>query len=133
MKLSFYGAAREVTGSSHLIETNGDRVLLDCGMHQGHRAEATERNAHLPFDPKTITAALLSHAHIDHSGDLPVLVKNGFQGDICCTPATRDLINLMLLDSAHIQEQDAEYLNQKTSRKGIPPVEPLYTTPDAVR
>ncbi len=133
MKLFFYGAAREVTGSSHLIETDGHRVLMDCGMHQGHRAEAAERNAHLPFDPKSITAALLSHAHIDHSGDLPVLVKNGFQGDICCTPATRDLINLMLLDSAHIQEQDAEYLNQKTSRKGQPPVEPLYTTADAER
>lgn len=102
-------------------------------MHQGHRADAAERNAHPPFDPKTITAALLSHAHIDHSGDLPVLVKNGFQGEISCTPATRDLINLMLLDSAHIQEQDAEYLNQKTSRKGLAPIEPLYTTPDAER
>ncbi len=131
MKLTFYGAAREVTGSMHLIETAGRRILLDCGMHQGHRAEAAERNAHLPFDPGTIVTALLSHAHIDHSGDLPVLVKSGFQGDVYCTPPTRDLVNLMLRDSAHIQEQDAEYLNQKTSRRGMPPVEPLYTTADA--
>lgn len=130
MKLSFYGAAREVTGSSHVIETDGRRVLLDCGMHQGHRAEAAERNAHLPFDPGAIQATLLSHAHIDHSGDLPVLVKSGFEGEINCTPATRDLINLMLRDSAHIQEQDAEYLNQKTARRNLPPIEPLYTTAD---
>jgi metallo-beta-lactamase family protein len=133
MKLTFYGAARQVTGSMHVIETAGRRVLLDCGMQQGHRAEAAERNAHLPFDPRTITAALLSHAHIDHSGDLPVLVRAGFRGDVYCTPATRDLANLMLRDSAHIQEQDAAYLNQKASRRDLPPVEPLYTIQDAER
>jgi metallo-beta-lactamase family protein len=102
-------------------------------MHQGHRAEAAQRNLHLPFDPKTITAALLSHSHIDHSGNLPTFIKNGFKGSIHCTPATRDLVNLMLRDSANIQEQDADYLNQKKSRQGLPPVEPLYTSADAER
>ncbi len=115
----------------HLIETDRARILLDCGMHQGHRAEAAERNLHLPFDPKTITTALLSHSHIDHSGNLPTLVKNGYGGSIHCTPATRDLANLMLRDSANIQEQDAQYLNQKKSRRGLPPIEPLYTIADA--
>ncbi|MBI4788569.1 MAG: MBL fold metallo-hydrolase [Chloroflexi bacterium] len=133
MRLSFYGAAREVTGSTHLVESAGQRVLLDCGMHQGRRAEAAQRNANLPFDAPSVSAALLSHAHIDHSGNLPTLVKRGFRGDIHCTPATRDLVNIMLRDSAKIQEQDAEYLNQKTSRRGLPPVEPLYTTADAER
>ncbi len=131
MKLSFYGAAREVTGSMHLVETGSARILMDCGLAQGHRAEVAARNAHLPFDPRAVTAVLLSHAHIDHSGNLPTLVKNGFQGDVNCTPATRDLANLMLRDSAHIQEQDAEYLNQKKSRQGLAPVEPLYTTAEA--
>ncbi len=133
MKLTFFGAAREVTGSMHLVETAGQRILLDCGMHQGHRAQAAQQNAHLPFDPRTVTAAILSHAHIDHSGDLPVLVRGGFQGDVHCTPATRDLADLMLRDSAHIQEQDAEYLNRKKSRHGLPPIEPLYTVEDAVQ
>ncbi len=131
MRLSFFGAARQVTGSTHLIETATHRVLLDCGLHQGHRAEAAERNKHLPFDPQTVTTALLSHAHIDHSGNLPTLIKGGFRGDVNCTPATRDLANLMLRDSAHIQEQDAAYLNQKKSRKGLPPIEPLYTIREA--
>lgn len=131
MKLDFYGAAGEVTGSMHMVESAGERILLDCGMHQGHRAEAAERNAHLPFDPRTVSAAILSHAHIDHSGNLPTLVKGGFEGDVNCTPATRDLVDLMLRDSAHIQEQDADYLNQKQSRRNLPPVEPLYTVQDA--
>ncbi len=131
MKLSFYGAAREVTGSMHIVETGSERILMDCGLHQGHRAEAAARNAHLPFDPRAVTAALLSHSHIDHSGNLPSLIKNGFQGNVHCTPATRDLADLMLRDSAHIQEQDAEYLNQKKSRQSLAPVEPLYTTADA--
>lgn len=133
MKLSFYGAARQVTGSMHLVENAGQRILMDCGMQQGHRAEAAEHNAHLPFDPGAITTSLLSHAHIDHSGNLPTLVKNGFNGDINCTPATHDLIDLMLRDSARIQEQDAEYLNQKTNRRNLPPIEPLYTSEDAER
>lgn len=131
MKLSFYGAARSVTGSMHLVESEGRRILLDCGLYQGHRADAFERNAHLPFDPKTVGTAILSHAHIDHCGNLPTLVKNGFQGQIHCTHATRDLVALMLRDSAHIQEQDAEYMNQKNSRRGQPPVKPLYTSQDA--
>ncbi|MEW5719637.1 MAG: MBL fold metallo-hydrolase, partial [Chloroflexota bacterium] len=131
MKIIFYGAARTTTGSMHLIETDHQRILLDCGLYQGRRAEAFERNAHLPFDPKSITHAVLSHAHIDHSGNLPTLVKNGYAGEIHCTPATRDLANLMLRDSARIQEQDAAYLNQKTSRRGLPKIEPLYTTEDA--
>ncbi len=130
MKISFYGAAREVTGSMHLVEFGKQRILLDCGMHQGHRAQAAERNANLPFDSATLTTAILSHSHIDHSGNLPMLVKHGFRGDINSTPATRDLVEIMLRDSAKIQAQDAEYLNQKTSRRGLPPVEPLYTMAD---
>jgi metallo-beta-lactamase family protein len=133
MKLSFHGAARTTTGSMHLVETSNQRILLDCGLYQGHRAEAFERNSNFPFDPKTIDAVLLSHAHIDHSGNLPTLVRAGFAGEINTTNATRDLATLMLRDSAHIQEQDAEYLNQKKSRRGLPPVQPLYTTQDAER
>lgn len=131
MKITFYGAARTTTGSMHLIETDCQRILLDCGLCQGHRAEAFERNAHLPFDPASITHVILSHAHIDHSGNLPTLVKNGYAGEISCTTATRDLATLMLRDSAHIQEQDAAYLNQKTSRRGLPPIKPLYTVEEA--
>lgn len=133
MKLSFYGAARTTTGSMHLVETNSQRILLDCGLYQGHRDEAFARNSHLPFDPKTINTAFLSHAHIDHSGNLPTLIKNGFAGEVNCTTATRDLATLMLRDSARIQEQDAQYLNQKKSRRGMPPIAPLYTTEDAER
>ena len=133
MKLTFHGAARTTTGSMHLVETGTQRILLDCGLYQGHRDEAFQRNANLPFDPKTINTALLSHAHIDHSGNLPTLVRNGFAGEISCTTATRDLVTLMLRDSARIQEQDAEYLNQKKSRRGMPPVQPLYTIQDVER
>lgn len=131
MKITFHGAARTTTGSMHLIETDRQRILLDCGLYQGRRAEAFERNAHPPFDPKSITHVILSHAHIDHSGNLPTLVKRGYSGEINCTAATLDLATLMLRDSAHIQEQDAAYLNQKTSRRHLPPVEPLYTAQDA--
>ena len=133
MKITFYGAARTTTGSMHLVQTDNQRILLDCGLYQGHRDEAFSRNAHLPFDPKTITSVVLSHAHIDHSGNLPTLVKHGFAGKINCTAATRDLVMLMLRDSARIQEQDAAYLNQKTSRRGLPKVEPLYTIDEAER
>lgn len=132
-ELTFHGAARTVTGSCHLLELNGKRILLDCGLYQGHRAEALERNKDFPFDPKAIDVLVLSHAHIDHSGKIPMLVKNGFTGPIYCTPATRDLANVMLMDSANIQEKDAEFVNKKHARKGLDPVEPLYNLDDALR
>jgi len=131
MRITFHGAAQEVTGSMHLVEVNGQRILLDCGMYQGRRAEAYERNLHFPFDPKSITAVVLSHAHIDHSGNLPNLVKQGFGGHIWCTAATRNLCSYMLLDSGHIQESDVAYLNKKKARQGEPLIAPLYTRADA--
>ncbi|MCD6290518.1 MAG: MBL fold metallo-hydrolase [Anaerolineae bacterium] len=131
MRLTFFGATRTVTGSMHLLEANGHRVLLDCGLFQGHRAEMYERNLHFPFDPAEIDAVILSHAHIDHSGNLPNLVKQGFRGNIWATPATRDLCAAMLRDSGHIQEKDVEYVNKRRARRGEPPVEPLYTLQDA--
>lgn len=132
IKIQFCGAARTVTGSQHLIEVNGQRILLDCGMYQGRRAEANQRNRTFPFDPRSINALVLSHAHIDHSGNIPNLVKQGYDGEILCTYATRDLCSAMLMDSAHIQESDAEYVNKHKLKKGEPPVEPLYTQPDAL-
>lgn len=131
MKLEFIGAAQEVTGSKHLLHVNGKKILLDCGMYQGRRKIAKEKNMNFPFDPKEIDAVILSHAHIDHSGLLPLLVKQGFQGPIYCTHATRDLCNCMLADSAYIQERDAEYYNEKKLKKGEEPIEPLYTLDDA--
>jgi metallo-beta-lactamase family protein len=131
MKLTFFGATRTTTGSKYLLETNGKRVLIECGMYQGHREESVERNSKLPFDCAAIDAMLLSHAHIDHSGLIPVLCKSGFQKKIYCTDATADLCSIMLLDSAHIQEQDAAFLTKKNSKKGLPPVAPLYTQLDA--
>ncbi len=127
--VTFHGAARTVTGSMHLVEADGRRVLLDCGLFQGRRAEARERNTHFPFKPKKLDAVVLSHAHIDHCGNLPNLRKQWFTGPIYCTPATRDLISVMLGDSAKIQEEDAAYLNRKRER-GEPKVEPLYTGRD---
>ena len=131
MRIHFLGANKNVTGSKHLIEVNGRRILMDCGQFQGRRKESRERNATLPFDPATIDVMLLSHAHIDHSGLIPVLCQGGFEGTVYCTHATRDLCGIMLLDSAHIQESDAAYLNKKRRRKGKPLVEPLYTQEDA--
>jgi metallo-beta-lactamase family protein len=131
MRLTFWGAAREVTGSMHLVETGGARVLLDCGSVQGHRAEANQRNSHLPFDAESINAVLLSHAHIDHCGNLPTLTKNGFGGEIVGTHATNDLARIMLLDSAKIQEQDAAYLNKKRAQRGQEPIVPIFTRSDA--
>ncbi len=133
MKISFYGAARSVTGSQHLIEVNSKRILLDCGLYQGKRSEAYERNVTFPYDPKTVDLCILSHAHIDHSGNLPNLVKSGFQGDIICTFATRDLCATMLQDSGHIQEKDVQYVNKRRDRDGLPPVEPIYTQLDAAQ
>ena len=133
MRLQFLGAAQTVTGSMHFISVSGQRILLDCGLYQGHRGEANERNTHFPFDPKSIHAVVLSHAHIDHSGNLPGLVKHGFRGTIYATSATRDLCAIMLPDSAHIQERDAEYLNRRNRRKNKPKVTPLYSVDDAAQ
>jgi metallo-beta-lactamase family protein len=131
VKITFLGAAQTVTGSMHLLEVNGSRILLDCGLFQGRRQESLKRNRELPFDAHTLDALILSHAHIDHSGNIPNLVSSGFQGNIYATPATRDLCSAMLLDSAHIQESDVAYVNRRRRRKGLPPVEPIYTVPDA--
>jgi metallo-beta-lactamase family protein len=126
IRVTSYGAAQEVTGSKHLVEANGYRVLLDCGMFQGRRMESDARNRKFKFDPASLNAVVLSHAHIDHSGILPVLVRQGFQGRIYCTPATRDLCALMLADSAHIQQKDAEWLSKKNREF----VAPLYQQED---
>ncbi|MDZ4767218.1 MAG: MBL fold metallo-hydrolase [Chloroflexota bacterium] len=130
MRLTFHGAARTVTGSQHLIEVNGKRILLDCGLYQGRRAEAYTRNKELPFDAASIDYMILSHAHIDHCGNIPNLVKRGYDGDILCTHATRDLCATMLMDSARIQEKDVEFVNKKR-RGDEPDAEPLYTQDDA--
>lgn len=133
MKITFHGAVQTVTGSQHLLEVNGKRILLDCGLYQGKRSEANARNSQFPFDPSTLDAVILSHAHIDHSGNLPQLVKKGFKGDIICTPPTRDLCVNMLQDSAFIQEKDAEFFNNKIRKKHEALVNPLYTMNDAVQ
>ncbi len=131
MHLQFQGAARTVTGSLHMLTVNDKTILLDCGIFHGRRQEAFERNSTFPFDPSTIAAVVLSHAHIDHSGNLPTLVRQGFRGAIYCTYATKDLCTVMLKDSAFIQERDAEYMNRRHKKKGLPPVLPLYTQDDA--
>ena len=140
MKLTFRGAVRTVTGSMHQIDVDGQRLLLDCGLYQGRRAEARQRNRELPFPADSVAQVVLSHAHIDHSGNLPSLVKQGFSGPIHTTPATADLCRAMLRDSAFIQEKDAEFLNKRGSRRRrVDPdfdpalVEPLYTMEDADR
>jgi len=133
MKLTFWGAAQTVTGSMHQLEADGRSYLLDCGMYQGHRKEAEQRNRHFPFPAPSIDAVILSHAHIDHSGNLPLLVKNGFGGPIYTTPATVDLAHAMLLDTAHIQESDVAFLNKWRARRGEEILEPLYTAADAQR
>jgi len=130
MRITFLGAAREVTGSMHLIEVNGQRLLLECGLYQGRRADTYARNLTFPFDPATIDALVLSHAHIDHSGNIPNLAKQGFRGNVWCTSATRNLCTYMLMDSGHIHEQDVVYVNKKRLRDGEEPLEPLYTQRD---
>ena len=116
MHITFYGATREVTGSMFLLSTNSDQILLDCVMFQGRRKEAEEKNKVIPFDPEMLTNVLLSHAHIDHSGRLPLLVKKGFKGRVLTSRVTADALKFLLPDSAHIQESDAEYLNYKMVR-----------------
>jgi len=130
MKLTFFGAAKAVTGSCHCVEANGHKVLVDCGLQQGR----DERdNSELDFAPSLIDDMVVTHAHIDHSGRIPLLVKQGFRGNIYCTRLTAQLLDIMLRDSAHIQESDAAYENQKGRRAGKPPVEPLYTIVDVER
>ena len=128
MKLTFLGADREVTGSCTQLEAAGHRFLIDCGMEQGRDVY---ENADLPCAPGTYEALLLTHAHIDHSGRIPYLYKNGYRGPIYTTEATRDLCGIMLEDSAHIQEFEAEWKNRKAQRSGAEPVEPMYTVQDA--
>jgi metallo-beta-lactamase family protein len=131
MKVKFFGACKEVTGSCHILEVNGKKVLLDCGLIQGsHRDEARNRDP-FPFDPKTIDALVLSHAHIDHSGRIPLLVQQGFRGPIYCQDATVELCEVMLKDAAYLNEKDAVWENRKRERKGLRLVEPLYTMQDA--
>lgn len=131
MKVEFWGAAQTVTGSMHLVHWGGKRLLLDCGLYQGRRKLAFEINRRLPYDAKEIDAVVLSHAHIDHSGNLPSLVRNGFQGPIYATQPTRELAAIMLLDSAKIQESDVEYVNRKRARDHQTLFEPLYVAADA--
>jgi len=130
IKITFTGAVRDVTGSRHLIEFNDRRILLDCGLYQGRRKDTYERNLNFPFNPANIEALILSHAHIDHIGNVPNLVKNGFTGDIHCTLATADLAGIMLMDSARIQESDAAFATKIRRKHNEPPVEPLYTSSD---
>ena len=126
-KLWFHGAAREVTGSMHLVQNDGRTIALDCGLAQGRRKETNAKNRSFPCAADAIDAVVLSHAHIDHCGKLPRLVKGGFGGPIYATPATCDLVRVLLADSAHIQEEDAEYWNRKRVKRGDAPIEPLYT------
>lgn len=134
MRIKFLGAAGEVTGSKHLIETkNGKKILLDCGMFQGKGMETDKMNRDLGFDPKEIDHIILSHAHIDHSGLIPYVYTLGFEGSVICTDATRNLCSLMLTDSGFIQEHDIKWYNKKLIKKGLPPVKPIYTSQDAVK
>ncbi len=134
MKLKFCGAAGTTTGSQHLLEINGKRILLDCGLYQGSRKHAYEVNCCFPhFDPKSIDAVILSHAHIDHSGNLPNLTSKGYAGNIYATHATRDLCQIMLADCARIQEGDMEWLNKHRKKEGLEPATLLYTEQDAER
>jgi len=131
LKIKFLGATKSVTGSMHILESNGKKILIDCGLFQGRREESNQRNRNLPFEPQSIERLVLSHAHIDHSGNIPTLVKNGYGNTIYSTFATRDLCLVMLKDSAYLQEKDAEYLNKRNRKKKVPIITPLYTVEEA--
>jgi metallo-beta-lactamase family protein len=134
MKIAFHGAARTVTGSKHLLTLkNGKKILLDCGMFQGMGKDTDAMNRDFGFDSQQVDAMILSHAHIDHSGLIPKLVKEGFGGKIFCTPATRELTNIMLADSAEIQENDVKYSNKQRAAQGLQYLQPLYTLQDAAK
>lgn len=130
MKITFYGAAQTTTGSMHLVEANGKRILLDCGLYQGHRKEAFEKNRNLPVDASKIDYVILSHAHIDHSGNLPQLVRQGFRGRVFARQSTTDLCDIMLRDSCFLQKRDLEYINKKRRKEGKTLFEPLYEESD---
>ena len=131
MKIKFCGAVNEVTGSYHLVTTAKHKILLACGMFQGGKKEEAQNVEPFPFNPAEIECVILSHAHVDHCGRLPLLVKQGFNGPIYCTDATADLLKVMIPDCAHIQQKEAEWQSKKAARKGLPPVEPMYTMEDA--
>lgn len=131
MKIKFCGAVNEVTGSCHLVTTEKHQILLDCGMFQGGKKEEAQNVEPFPFNPAEIECVILSHAHVDHCGRLPLLVKQGFTGPIYCTDATADLLKVMIPDCAHIQQKEAEWQSKKAIRKGLPPVEPMYSMEDA--
>lgn len=130
MKITFYGAAHTTTGSMHLVEANGKRILLDCGLYQGRRKEAFEKNRNLPVDASTIDYVILSHAHIDHSGNLPQLVRQGFRGRVFARQATVELCDVLLRDSCFLQKRDLEYVNKKRRKQGKALFEPLYEESD---
>jgi len=130
MRITFYGAAQTTTGSMHLVEANGKRILLDCGLYQGHRKEAFEKNRNLPIDASTIDYVILSHAHIDHSGNLPQLVRQGFRGRVFARQSTTELCDVMLRDSCFLQKRDLEYVNKKRRKEGKKLFEPLYEESD---
>ncbi len=132
MKIAFHGAAQTVTGSKHLITlNNGKKILLDCGLFQGMGKETNNLNATFGFEASTVDVMILSHAHIDHSGLIPKLVKEGFEGSIFCTPATKDLAAILMEDSAVIQRDDTKFINKRRAKQGLQPVEPLYDEADA--
>lgn len=130
MKIQFIGGARTVTGSQHLLVINGKKILLECGLFQGRRKDTYEKNKNFIFDPAEIDVMLLTHAHIDHSGNIPNLVRNGFRGNIYATSATVDLCQIMLRDSAYLQDRDIQWINKRRLRKKQAPIEPLYTMED---
>lgn len=129
--IKFCGGAQTVTGSMHLVSTNRSNILLDCGLFHGHRDEFYSVNSHFPFFPSNLDACVLSHAHVDHCGNFPTLIKHGYRSKIYCTPPTRDLCRYMLPDSGYVQEEDIKYLSKINKRKGLPPPKPLYTKREA--